>query len=312
MIPVDALQVLLDTICRHYPIAQDAEITLEANPNNINRTFLKALRRIGINRISIGVQSLDDSELQLLGRLHTSDEAIKAIQMAKEAEFGNISVDLIYGIPERPAKVWERTLYEILKLEVQHISLYGLTLEENIPLFQLVEQGKLDPPDNDTAATEYETASSILSQKAFGQYEISNWALTGCESRHNTAYWLRIPYIGFGVAAHSFIDGKRIANTSVLDEYLSCMAQGQQASQTIETIEPDMAIAESIILGLRLNRGVSADDIQTQFGIDLYSRFAHPIEECISLGLLIRNEDTICLTPRGRLLGNEVFWRFLP
>ena len=312
MIPVDALQVLMDAIRRHYPIAQNAEVTLEANPCNISHTFLKALLKIGINRISIGVQSLDDRELKLLGRLHTSDEAKMAVHMAKKAGFGNISVDLIYGIPERPAKVWERMLCEILKLGVQHVSLYGLTLEENTPLFQRVEQGELNPPDNDTAATEYETASAMLMQKAFRQYEISNWALSGYESRHNTAYWLRMPYIGFGVAAHSFINGKRIANTSILDEYLSCIAQGQQVPQTIETIVPDMAVAESIILGLRLNQGVSADDILTQFGIDLYSSFAHPIEECTSLGLLLRNEDTLCLTPRGRLLSNEVFWRFLP
>jgi oxygen-independent coproporphyrinogen-3 oxidase len=312
LLPIASVRLLLDTLHRLYPIASDAEITLEANPGTISQEYLQSLRQMGFNRLSIGVQSLDEAELKLLGRIHTTAEARTAVKQAQLAGFNNISLDLIYGIPGRSAKQWKAMLCEILLLGVQHLSIYGLTLEEGTPLYQSVECGDIVAPDNDTAAAEYEMASKMLSKAGLKQYEISNWALPGYESRHNTAYWQRTPYIGLGAAAHSFLDGQRIANTSALDEYLSCLTQGKLPAQAFEIIDSTTAIAEAVILGLRLNQGVLSDDIQAHFGIDLYCYFARAIEECISLGLLERNGNALRLTPRGRLLGNEVFWRFLP
>jgi len=311
LLPVEILGLILLAIDEYYKLDDRAEITLEANPGTVSQNYLKAIRSLGINRLSLGVQSLDDAELRLLGRIHTASEARESISQAKDAGFTNLSLDFIYGIPGRSLEKWQGMLSEMVTLGAQHISLYGLTLEEGTPLHQRVKNGELLPPDPDAAACEYEMAEEVLEAAGYKQYEISNWAKPGFESRHNLAYWRRAPYLGLGVAAHSFLDNKRIANTSDLDEYLSCLAEGKLAPQTVEVISEATALSEAIILGLRLNEGVSADDIKAHFSIDLYSHFESAIAELVSLGLLEQHEDRIKLTPRGRLLGNEVFMRFL-
>lgn len=311
LLPAGDIGRILKAIDEYYVLDDHAEITLEANPGTIDLKYLKSIRSAGINRLSLGVQSLDDAELRLLGRIHTSGEIMEAIQLARQAGFGNISLDFIYGIPGRTPERWREMLGEIVNLGARHLSLYALTLEEGTPMHDLVGMGEMPAPDPDSAAGEYEMAEDVLEQAGYRQYEISNWALSGFESRHNLAYWLRTPYLGLGVAAHSFLDGKRIANTADLDAYLASLSQGDLPPQTVEAIGPETALSEAVILGLRLNRGVPADDIRRQFGIDLYGRFAKEIDECVSLGLLERDGDVIRLTPRGRLLGNEVFMRFL-
>ncbi|MCL2615560.1 MAG: radical SAM family heme chaperone HemW [Dehalococcoidia bacterium] len=312
LLPAGCIGQLLHVLRNHYHITDDAEITMEANPGTIDLEYLTELRRLGVKRLSLGVQSLDTGELKLLGRVHTAHEAKTAITQAKQAGFDNISLDFIYGLPGRNTKLWKNMLCTITNLGMQHLSLYGLTIEDGTTLQKRIKSGELAAVDNDSAATEYELASEMLPSAGLRQYEISNWALPGYESRHNTAYWKRTHYIGLGVAAHSFLNSQRIANTSSLDEYLSHLSHAKLPPQTIENIDPATALAESIILGLRLCQGVSADDIQAQFGIDLYKRFASPIEECSSYGLLERHGSVLRLTQRGRLLSNEVFWRFLP
>ncbi len=311
LLPVEILSRILLTIDEYYKPDDRAEITLEANPGTVSLEYLKAIRSLGINRLSLGVQSLDAAELKLLGRIHTASEARASIREAKEAGFTNLSLDFIYGIPSRSLDTWRKMLGEIVSLGARHLSLYGLTLEEGTPLHERVKNGEIQSPDPDAAASEYELAEEMLERAGYQQYEISNRAKPGFESRHNLAYWKRTPYLGLGVAAHSFLDHKRIANTSDLDEYLSCLANGRLPPQTAEVISEATALSEAIILGLRLNQGVSADDIKAHFSIDLYSRFANEIAELVSLGLLECLEDRIKLTPRGRLLGNEVFMRFL-
>ncbi len=311
LIPANNLLDILTTIKEYYTLPEGAEITLEANPGTVDPEYFKALRASGVNRLSLGVQSLDDAELALLGRMHSSDAALEAIDQAKKAGFDNISADFIYGIPGRTPGIWEAMLRKIVELGVQHISLYGLTLEEDTPMFERVKRGEIAAPNQDATASEYETAEEILADYGYRQYEISNWSLPGFESRHNLACWERMPYLGLGVAAHSFVDSRRIANTSDLDEYLGCLKAGGLPTQTVEIIDGPGALSEALFLGLRLNRGVAAGDIQSQFGIDLYSRFSDEINELVSLGLLESNGASIKLTPRGRLLGNEVFIRFL-
>jgi len=311
LLPVEILSLILLTIDEYYKLDDRAEITLEANPGTVLLEYLKAIRSMGINRLSLGVQSLDDAELQLLGRIHMATEARRSIRQAKEAGFTNLSLDFIYGIPERSLETWRSMLGEIVTLGAQHISLYSLTLEEDTPMHSRVKLGEIPAPDPDSAASEYELAEDTLKSAGYNQYEISNWAKPSFESRHNLAYWRQTAYLGLGVAAHSFLDGKRIANTSDLDEYLSALSEGKLAPQTVEVIGKATALSEAIILGLRLNEGVSADDIEAHFGIDLHERFANEIAELVSLGLLECLEDRIRLTPRGRLLGNEVFMRFL-
>ena len=311
LMPVDLLKEIFKAIRTCYQIADGAEVTLEANPGTIDSGYLKTARSLGVNRLSLGVQSLDDPELRLLGRIHTSSEARESIRHAKEAGFTNLNLDFIYGIPERSQVTWRNMLAEIVTLRVQHLSLYGLTLEEDTPMHHRVKLGELSAPDPDAAASEYEMAEEILERASYQQYEISNWSLHGFESRHNLVYWQRGPYLGLGVAAHSFLDNRRIANTSSLDEYLSCLSEGKLPPQTVEVISEAAALSEAVILGLRLNEGVSSDDIKAHFSIDLYGHFANEIAECSSLGLLEEQGGRLRLTPRGRLLGNEVFMRFL-
>lgn len=311
LFPAASLKTVFGALSECYKIADSAEVTLEANPGTVSLDYLKELRGLGINRLSLGVQSLDDAELQLLERIHTANEARVSIVTAREAGFDNISLDFIYGIPGRRIGTWRKMLREVVTFGIRHLSLYGLTLEEDTPLYEHVSHGEVPPLNPDAAADEYEMAEKMLASAGYRHYEISNWSLPGYESRHNTAYWERKPYLGLGVAAHSFWANERIANTSDLNEYLSCLANGKLPSQTIEFIDEKAALSEAIFLGLRLDKGVSADDIRRQFGIDLDSRFGSEIAECVSLGLLEREGGIIRLTPRGRLLGNEVFMRFL-
>jgi oxygen-independent coproporphyrinogen-3 oxidase len=303
---------LLNVIHDHYPVHGDAEITLEANPGTINTGYLKSIRSSGVNRLSLGIQSLDDAELQFLGRIHTADEGKQSVKQSREAGFDNLSLDFIYGIPGRYKDDWQRMLDEIVRFKASHLSLYALTLEENTALAVKVKRGEVQAPDDDTAALEYEMACELLQSGGYGQYEISNWSLPGAESRHNLVYWQRQPYLGLGVAAHSLLGIERSANTSDIDLYLTALADNRLPERTVEIINDRVALAETLILGLRLNQGITADDIEMRFGVDLYCHFASEIAELTALGLLENAGEWLRLTARGRLLGNEAFLRFLP
>lgn len=308
----DNIRGLIEEIGQHFQFSEGAEITLEANPGSVPPAYLKSLRAAGVNRLSLGAQSLDDGELRFLGRTHSNADTIQAIGSARAAGFDNISLDFIYGIPERRPDTWELMLDGIAKLSVEHLSLYGLTLEDGTPLAAAVNRGEVAAPDPDASAVEYEEAVSILDRAGYRQYEISNWSLPGLASRHNLVYWQRGEYLGLGAAAHSYIENRRFSNTADLDDYLGALVCGRIPRLAEEIIDPETALAEAVILGLRLNRGVSADDISQWFSIDLFSRFASEIKELADLGLLDPGDGIIRLTNRGRLLGNEVFLRFLP
>jgi oxygen-independent coproporphyrinogen III oxidase len=306
------VEAILESIYQHYTVDPDAEITFEANLGTIDLNYLHSLRSLGINRLSLGVQSLDDKELAFLGRCHSTSQARQAIDDARSAGFNNLSLDFIYGLPGRIISNWESMLNQIIDFGAEHLSLYGLTLEPDTPLGMAVVRDEHSAPDPDQAATEYESASAKLAAAGYRHYEISNWARPGFESRHNTVYWKRGEYLGVGVAAHSFTGGERIANTRDLDEYLVSLTSARLPRSEIEVIGRDMALSEAIFLGLRLEQGISLDDIGRQFSIDLRNRFAAEIAELFGLGLVELSADRLRLTPRGCLLGNEVFIRFLP
>jgi oxygen-independent coproporphyrinogen-3 oxidase len=302
---------LLDVIHECYEVDADAEITMEANPGTVDEAHLTSLRASGVNRLSLGVQSLSDAELAFLGRCHSVTEARQSIEQARAAGFDNLSLDFIYGLPHRSLDDWEMILDGIVEFGADHLSLYGLTLEDDTPLGAAVARGEMLPPDTDAAASEYELASGKIGAAGYRQYEISNWARPGYESRHNLVYWRRGEYLGLGAAAHSFIDGQRIANTGNLDDYLAALASGKLPQRETETIDEMTALTETVILGLRLKAGVSLDDIGRVFSIDLHSRYAAEIAELSALGLVETSGGRLRLTLRGRLLGNEVFIRFL-
>jgi oxygen-independent coproporphyrinogen III oxidase len=303
---------LLVNIKTCYPLQPGVEITLEANPGTLDVAYLKSIYASGINRLSLGIQSLDEAELKLLGRLHTKDEALQAITAARASGFSNLNLDFIYGLPGRKLADWRSMLSEIINLGAEHLSLYALTTEEDTPLGVKIEKGDMAALDPDAAADEYELAEAALAGAGYRQYEISNWALPGLESRHNLGCWRREDYLGLGCAAHSCLGDERLANTDKLDEYLANLAQGCLPPRSAEVITPELALAETVILGLRLNEGIDLDDTSRRFSIDLQEHFKLEIAELSGMGLLEITNGRLTLTGRGRLLGNEVFLRFLP
>ncbi|MFC1953422.1 radical SAM family heme chaperone HemW [Chloroflexota bacterium] len=304
---------LISTISSLFSLDKGVEITIEANPGTINRAYLAAIRELGVNRLSLGVQSLNDRELVLLGRIHTIAEARDSIQHARSAGFDNLSLDLIHGLPGQTLSNWQRTLEEAIMMRPEHLSLYSLALEVETPMGRALSEGSMTELDPDISADQYELAEDLLAAHGYTHYEISNWALPGSECRHNLTYWRNLPYLGVGVAAHSCLDGHRLANTKNLDKYLEDFS-GKSAlvPEMDEEISPELELAETVILGLRLGEGINPDDIHRRFGIDTVVHYRQQVEEMVQAGLLERADGYIRLTRRGRLLSNEVFWRFLP
>jgi oxygen-independent coproporphyrinogen III oxidase len=298
------------SVCR---VRETAEITIEVNPGTIDERYFVDLHNSGVNRLSIGVQSLNNRELKILGRIHDSTEAKEAVLCARRAGFSNINIDLIYGIPGQTLQNWQTNLTEALKFNLEHLSLYALTLEGNEPMSKAIERGELPALDPDQCADQFEMAEEMLKKHQYSHYEISNWAKQGNECQHNLVYWQSQPYIGIGVAAHSFIDGRRFANTKDIRTYLDTFINNSQPILDVdEEINDELQLAESIILGLRLSKGINLIDIGKQFGKDVLNCYATQVSDLTGLGLLEVAGQTMRLTERGRLLGNEVFWRFLP
>ncbi len=310
LLSVSQVSEILATLRGHFSIAEDAETTLEANPGTVDDAYLAGLRRAGVSRLSLGVQRFDDAELKLLGRIHTSNEAREAVAAARCAGFDNLSLDLIYGLPGDTLGAWRRSLEAAVALAPEHLSLYALTLEEETPLGAAVVRGEVPAPDPDLAADQYELAEDILAAAGYGHYEISNWAKPGHECRHNLVYWDNGNYLGFGVAAHSSEDGRRYANTSDLDEYLA--AGGLALRSLDETLDSATIRAETVILGLRQGGGIDLAATSRRLGVDVWDEYCGPLEDLTSAGLLEQSDGRLRLTRRGRLLGNEVFWRLLP
>ena len=317
-------------------IRDGAEMTLEANPGDMARERARAMRRSGFNRISIGVQSLDDEELRLLGRRHTAEEAKQAVAAARKAGFANLSIDLIFGLPYQFVSTWARTLEQALELGPDHLSLYGLTLEPGTPMEADVRMGRLPEPDADLAAEMYLLAQHTLANASYRQYEISNWARPGHESIHNLTYWQSGPYLGVGPGAHSYLHGPNLHGLGAhgmrfgtvrpprgyIDRVnawhpspyadLHETIESTGFMEFIEAIDQPTAMAEAMMMGLRLNDGVPDAAFRQRFGMGIASAFPQAVAECLELGLLEWNEDeSLRLTEYGRLLGNEAFQRFV-
>lgn len=313
LLSVDQFSDILAAISHSFRVDETAEITMEANPGTVSEVYLAAIRGLGINRLSLGVQSLNDRDLRLLGRGHTAADAREAVGFAKSSGFNNVNIDLVYGLPGQSLPHWQNTLDEALALTPPHVSLYPLTLEEGTPMWKAMQDGSLPYVEPDLTAEQYELAEDLLAACSYRHYEISNWAKAGSECRHNTTYWLNKPYIGVGISAHSWIDNHRLANTCNLNEYLASLGGNLPLLPAMdEHISPELELAETIILGLRLDTGIGIDDINNRFSIDLMAHYGQTIEELREAGLLRFAGGRLILTASGRLLGNEVFWRFLP
>lgn len=320
--PVEEMTAILDGLRRTFNVVPDAEISLEANPGSLTVDYLRGLRDIGFNRISIGVQSFDDEELVVLDRIHTADDARAAYAAARAAGFDNVNLDFIYGLPEQPLASWQRTLEEAIALAPEHLSLYALTIEEGTPLARDIARGRVPPPDPDAQAEQYEWTQDRLARTSYRHYEISNWALPGRECRHNLLYWEHREYLGLGAGAHSFLDGTRFSTAllpnryaELVDESAAQIVDDRGAMRHVaaaETITPDLAVADALILGLRLVDGVDIPSFVERYGVDPYERHASLFDEFISYGIVERAGSRLRLTRRGRLLSNELFQRLLP
>ena len=325
-VPPELIGRLLSTVRSAFTLVTNAEITLESNPGDVTMERLAGWRTTGVNRLSIGVQSLDDELLQLLGRRHTSQEAIDALGYAQASGFDDVNLDLMYGLPDQSFGQWRRTLQDTLDLGPQHLSLYCLTLEDGTPLEARVRDGSVSTPDPDLAADMYELAEELADRSGFEHYEISNWALPGHTCRHNLAYWRNQSYLGVGPGAHSYLQGHRFANLSSPREYIKRISRRAESASIpqgfssalqeglvdmVERVDMRMEMGETMMLGLRLANGVTRDSFKARFGQTLMDVFGAAIQELEGFGLLQWNGDHLSLTPRGRLLGNEVFQRFL-
>ena len=337
-LPTRDLTKLMVTIRKAFQLREDAEATLEANPGDITRERAKAMRRAGFNRISIGVQSMDNSELKLLGRRHSAEQAERAIVAVRQAGFSNVSIDLIFGLPYQFVTSWEHGLEAALALRPDHLSLYALTLEPGTPMEAEVRQGRLPEPNPDVAAEMYRHAQRVLAEAGYQQYEISNWARPGYASRHNLVYWHSGPYLGVGPGAHSYLVsngqpalewagpwgtrfavvpsprtyiGKARLWRAVADAGTLGRAEDVPFLEQAQVLDAATAMAETMMMGLRTNEGVSSPGFQARFGRSIVDQFPGAVSECIELGLLEWADDHLRLTDGARLLGNEVFRRFL-
>ncbi len=305
-----------------FDLTPDAEISLEANPGTVTLDSLRDLRSLGFNRLSLGVQSTHPDELRQLERIHDFFDVIDAVNWARRAGFDNLNLDLIFGLPEQSLARWQATVEMILSLHPEHLSLYALTLEHGTPFGRWAQHGLLPMPDPDAAADMYDWAGETLDTAGFEQYEISNWAKPGRQCRHNLQYWRGQPYLGFGAGAHGCAGRLRISNVLRIKTYIERLHPDYPildfpfplSPATVHQTKIPMRVEmqETMLTGLRLTReGVSAGDFADRFGVQMRAVFDKEIDELTGLSLLEWAGPVLRLTKRGRLLGNQVFMRFV-
>ena len=312
LLPATDLTQILQAIRETFALTEDAEISLEANPGTVDVASLKLLRQAGFNRLSLGVQSFDDQVLRGIGRIHRAAEAAQAVGMSRSAGFENISMDLMFGLPLQSLNSWRETLARAVSLEPDHISAYGLKLEEQTPLALLVASGQAALPAEREEEAMYDWLNEFLPQQGFSRYEISNYARPGRECRHNLKYWRYQPYRGFGVAAHSFNGIARFANTEELSRYIARIEAGESAEEFRETLDEPDRMAEYVFLALRTTAGLSAMDFEVQFRRSFTDYFAVAIAELKKSGMLTNEKEQWRLTEKGLKLSNQAFVKFLP
>lgn len=301
-----SLVAVIDAVRAAAPLAPDAEISLEANPGTTSAPALRDLARAGVNRISFGAQSFDASELAFLDRVHTPEATAASLHLAREVGIASVNLDLMYGLPGQPPAAWRATLDQALDLAPDHLSLYALTVEPGTPLDGRVERGEVAPLDPDTVAAMYEMAAERLAASGYRQYELSNWARPGHESLHNLVYWTWGDYLGIGAGAHGFLDGERFENVAHPRAYIDAVRHDGRA--IAEAVRPDAATSMSdwLALRLRLVEGFNAAAFATTFGESLEAAAGPPLDACRAAGILEDSGGRLRLTPRGRLLHNEV------
>ncbi len=303
------LRELLHAVKKRFDLAADAEITLEANPDSVDRKMLAHLRRAGVNRLSLGVQSACDAELESLHRPHTFQQAQAAVEAARKAKIRNLSLDLIYGLPGQTLEGWKNTVEEVLALGPEHLSCYGLKVEPGTPLAGRVERGER-LPDDDLQAEMYLWAVDRLAADGFRQYEISNFAKKGRESRHNLRYWLLREYIGFGPGAHSDFGGRRYSFLRDLDGYVDGVLKGGRIIDENDLVPHRERSGEYLMLGLRTSRGIEEWEYRREYFMN-FDPIEAKLEFFESQGWAERRDRRWRLTPKGFLVSNQLIGELL-
>ncbi|MEG6520762.1 radical SAM family heme chaperone HemW [Desulfotomaculum sp. 1211_IL3151] len=307
----EQLARILERLDRSFSITKDAEITTEANPGTVNLSELKELRAAGFNRLSLGVQSTHQELLSLMGRIHDFGQAREALDQARQAGFTNINLDLIFGLPQQTLGQWQQTLADIIMLKPEHISCYGLQLEEGTPLTCSIEQGKLPACSEEDDLAMFQSASAILRAEGYEHYEISNFARAGYQCRHNLLYWHNGEYLGFGPGAHSHHNQARWGNVENIDNYVSLLQSGQQPLAEKTTLTMKEQMEETVFLGLRMLKGLNRIDFQNRFGVAIDQIFAREIARLVRLGLVKTEDGYLKLTEKGLPIANQVFLEFV-
>ena len=309
VLSISQISSIISQLRKQWKVDPQAEITMECNPGTVDRQGLMQYREMGINRLSMGIQSAVDHELQALGRIHTFSQAKQAVEWAKEAGFTNISVDLMSAIPGQTLESYEFSLHQILNLEPQHISSYSLIIEEGTPFYEKYWQKP--PVDEETDRRMYEMTGEILEANGYRRYEISNYAKPGYESRHNTKYWTGKDYLGIGLGASSKIGRFRIQNERELSRYLQNIQEHKRVSYIEETLIKEEEEKEYFILGLRCTRGVSLKQFVQCFGREALAGYEETIRCICELGLAKRQGEMLALTKKGIDVSNLIFEMFL-
>ena len=319
VLPTDCLEGIVSTLKSCGFWQKPAEATIEVNPGTSDVNKLKRMREAGFDRISFGVQSLQDEELRTIGRIHNAEEALIAIDMARTAGFRRISCDLIYGLPGQSLASLKDTICRLTKTGIEHMSVYGLIVEEGTPLERLVTSGRMVLPDEDIAADMYELVQRLLAQAGFERYEISNYAKNGQYSRHNTVYWQYHPYIAFGAAACGMEKALRRTAASTVPEYIAAAQALTSANwrtselYTSESLTLQQQLEEFMFMGLRRAAGADLAEAKERFGVDVWQRYQKELAPYIAQGLVGYEaaSERLYLTPAGMELGNQIFAIFV-
>jgi oxygen-independent coproporphyrinogen-3 oxidase len=304
LLPIESFESIFKALSECFSIDVGAEITVECNPATVSRESLESLRRLGVNRLSIGLQSANENELRALGRLHSFEELCESFALAREVGFDNISLDLMYGIPEQTIESFENSLLRVCELSPEHISAYGLKIEDGTAFGRM--RDSLVLPDEDEEYSMYTLCRRLLEAHGYERYEISNFAKLGYESRHNMRYWKLDDYIGFGVAAHSCFEGERFGNSRDIAAFL----RGEDIVEERYTVNADERRREYVMLGLRLGKGIADSEYRALCGRGLYDDMPM-IEKFVSAGYLVRDGERIAFSDEGFFVSNAILSELL-
>ena len=307
ILSADALKQLFSDIHRHFQVTSDAEITVECNPGTVDSEKLNVMRGNGVNRLSFGLQAMQDETLKQLGRIHSVDEFLQSYQLARENGFDNINIDLIFALPDQTMTAWQHTLNQVISLEPNHISAYNLVMEEETPFYEWWQAGDLPLPTEDTEADMFQYTIDTLTAHGYAHYEICNFAKPNHFAKHNLVYWNNQPCIGLGAGACGYVNGVRYTNIRGIAPYINKLSQHQKPIADTERMTGHAEKAETLMLALRKSEGISLEAYQNRFGEDIEIAFGDILKKWMDLRLMERTDTHLRFSSRGLLLANEVF-----